>query len=317
MNYIDFSKFNYNMIPKDKREEYIKRDKAAYAEILKNWIVANLDSIVERKWEITDIAFVKNTSNFIKPLKEAETLYELGLFTGCIALLGISAEDFTKYLALQFNLGELNNESQFKRLEVLLEAKIINMEIHRRLDDIRTIRNNCLHYDDDFKKKDDNELKQEALTVLNSIKEVIELTIGLDQDINLDGFNDMMHQLSSQMSSGDQHVKGFEDIAYRLRNAMSRLFNFDVTIKPGKKNIKRSSTYLVKEIDTDYEEHGEVTIIDIENGIPVCIDLDRKFKEIIIFLELKEGDMINATISSEISPLGMTGEWTFTDIRRV
>ena len=71
--YIDFSKFNYNLIPKYEQEAYIKRDKEAYAGILKKWVEMNLNKIIDRKWEIEDISCIKETSDFVKLLKEAES----------------------------------------------------------------------------------------------------------------------------------------------------------------------------------------------------------------------------------------------------
>jgi len=107
--YIDFHKYNYDLVPADKRAEYVKRDKDSYKQVLQKWFGENLDDIVERKWEINEIHYLKNISDFIKLIREGEQLYELGFYTGCIALVGVASEDFLKYLAI--SLGKPQYES--------------------------------------------------------------------------------------------------------------------------------------------------------------------------------------------------------------
>lgn len=104
--YIDFHKFNYNLIHKEERESYIKRDQEAYKQILSKWLEDDMEQIVQRKWEIKNLSTIKDTSDFFKLLKEAETLYELGFYTSCIALIGVAAEDFSKYIALKVGKSE-------------------------------------------------------------------------------------------------------------------------------------------------------------------------------------------------------------------
>lgn len=312
--YIDFSKFNYDLIPKNEREEYIRRDKAAYSDILKKWIAMNSHQIIERKWEIKDIAYIKETSDFIKLLKEAETLYELGFYTSCIALICVCAEDFTKYLALKLSEHDLSEESQFKRLKTLVKIGCITPDIYSLLDDIRKTRNNCLHYDMDFKKKDDLQLKQEALTVLNQFKNVVELTLGFDGDISMDEFTQLICEATEQLSTESLYIKGLDDMSFRVRNAMSRLFNLDLTLKPGVKDVVTSCTYKV--LDLDYDEHSDITILDLANDMPVVVDLDNETKEMLVALDIKAGDLITAKISSEISSLGLTGIWKFTELQK-
>lgn len=314
--YIDFNKFNYELIPEEDKKEYIERDKAAYAQIVREWVESNLDSIVERKLEIKDIAYVKHTSDFIKLLKEAESLYELGFFTSCIALVGISAEDFTKYIALSFEKKHLINKNQFDRLNILSRMKVIDSTIHQLLDDIRKTRNDCLHYNFNFKKKDEKELKHESLEVLNKFKKVIELTIGFEESMSWEDFINLIGQISDQMSSDKKFVKGFDDVALRLRNATSRLFNVDLTFEPSIKEMARESIYTVIEIDLDYEGNGEVTLRDLSCGIHVAVDLDKKSKGVIIDLGVKEGDLIQAEIYSEINSLGLSASWRFKTLKK-
>ena len=58
--YIDFHKYNYSVVPLEKRAEYIKRDKDSYKQVLQKWFGDNVDDIVERKWEINEIHYLKN-----------------------------------------------------------------------------------------------------------------------------------------------------------------------------------------------------------------------------------------------------------------
>ncbi|THF74427.1 hypothetical protein [Cohnella fermenti] len=78
--YLDFNKFNYRLVPDNEQAAYIQRDKLAYEEILKKWLDNNIKEIVERKWEIEEILFFEDSSDFIKLLKEAEALYEFGFY---------------------------------------------------------------------------------------------------------------------------------------------------------------------------------------------------------------------------------------------
>jgi len=68
--YIDFHKYNYDLVPADKKAEYIKRDQESYKQVLQKWFSDNLDKTVERKWEINEIHYLKNISDFIKLIRE-------------------------------------------------------------------------------------------------------------------------------------------------------------------------------------------------------------------------------------------------------
>ncbi|WP_143191880.1 hypothetical protein, partial [Paenibacillus sp. P46E] len=111
--YFDFNKFNYKLVQTNEQMAYIQRDKKAYSEIVKKWLDNNLDEIIERKWEIEEILFFDDNSDFVKLLKEAEALYEFGFYTSCIALIGISVEDFTKYLVTKAGKNEWQSETQY------------------------------------------------------------------------------------------------------------------------------------------------------------------------------------------------------------
>ena len=151
--YIDFHKYNYDLVSLADKQAFIDRDKNSYKEILKKWLDDNLNDIVDRKWEIEEIYFLKDISDFIKLLREGETIYELGFYTSCIALIGISAEDFSKFLSIKLGQPTYVDLKQWKRLKELLDNGYITQDVYDLLDNIREVRNNCLHYDQDFKQK--------------------------------------------------------------------------------------------------------------------------------------------------------------------
>ena len=176
--YIDFHKYNYDLVPADKKAEYIKRDQESYKQVLQKWFSDNLDKAVERKWEINEIHYLKNISDFINLIREGEQLYELGFFTGCIALVGVASEDFLKNLAISLGKPQYESQTQFNRLNNLLNDNLISTATHTLLDKIRQIRNDCLHYNQNFKQKSTDELKDDALTALNNLKDTLQSIIG-------------------------------------------------------------------------------------------------------------------------------------------
>ena len=175
--YIDFHKYNYNLVSEEKRSEYEKRDKESYKIVLQKWFDENLDEIIERKWEINEIHYLKNISDFIKLIREAEQLYELGFFTGSIALVGVASEDFLKFLAINLGKPEYENITQYNRLNNLKNDNLISESTHLLLDDIRSIRNDCLHYNQNFKQKSEADLKSDSLKALNNLKDTLKLEL--------------------------------------------------------------------------------------------------------------------------------------------
>lgn len=322
--YIDFHKYNYDLLSKKERSSYIERDKKAYAEILRKWFKENLSDIVQRKWEIEEILFFKETSDFIKLLKEAENLFEFGFYTGCIALIGVCSEDFTKYLSLKTRNRDLidNQVSQFGRIKALLEREVITDDIYKNLEQIRVVRNDCLHYKENFKRKDENELKGDSLEVLNSLKITISKFMGLvlefDKELHLSDISRIVETLGKQLASGDKSIKGFEETTLRMRNAVSHLLNFPIAFEPDQKVLVFEGIFVVKNIDFKCSKFGEVDLYDLtRGGLPVIIDLDEKTKQEVIDEEIKIGDEIYATITSLIDKFGLSSIWKFIDFRRL
>ncbi|NRR04789.1 hypothetical protein HP570_21480 [Brevibacillus sp. RS1.1] len=313
--YIDFNKFNYELFPDDERLAYIKRDKEAYRNIIQLWLDCNVNEIIERKWEIEEILFIEENSDFIKLLKEAESLYEFGFYTSCIALIVISVEDFTKFLANKCGKPQWVSKTQHERLKLMYEFQLISGETFALMDDIRKTRNDCLHFNDNFKNKDNGLLKIEALNVMNTFKDILKLFLGFKEDITFDKYNEVLLKAMSELNdSENKHVKNFDDMTLKQRNALSQLFDLDITVKPGTELVSKQGVYFVDEIDFPM---NEITLIDVSSQFPVIIDLSTKNIEEIKKIMLAENDFVYAAISSNVNKFGQTAEWTLTKIRKI
>jgi hypothetical protein len=191
--YINFHKFNYDLVKNQVRHSFEERDKEAYKDVLREWFEANMEEFINRKWEIEEIHYLKKISDFIKLVREVESIYELGFFTSCIALVGISAEDFSKYISLENNrvthitgtyssgsrAGQQYDVSQYNRLKLQLNEALISQQTYDLLDEIRKIRNDCLHYNQSFKQQASAALKSDAIKSLNNLKSVLQTNIGM------------------------------------------------------------------------------------------------------------------------------------------
>jgi len=320
--YIDYHKYNYDIVDSTELEKYVQRDKEAYKKVLKKWLEENVDSITERKWEIEEIGYLKEVSDFIKLIKEGETLFELGFYTSCIALIGVSSEDFSKYLSLKLGhnnhiqdvdrRGRTFDVSQFNRLKLQLNESILTQNQYDLLDEIRKKRNDCLHYNQNFKTKDKDELKQDAIICLNNLKKTLKDILGTSNQPNEKEILDVLSEIAKEVGST---IKNKDEMRSKVKNAMSYLFNFDVTFKTDKKYEIRDDYFLIKEIDF---ENNETTLAPVlkNPGLFVIVELNDKEKELFTRLGLKENDTIWATLYSEISDIGMTEEWYFVDLRR-
>ena len=222
--YIDFHKYNYDLVPTDKKADYIKRDQDSYKQVLNKWFADNLDNIVQRKWDIREIHYLENISDFVKLIREGEQLYELGFFTGCIALVGVASEDFLKYLAINLGKPQYENQTQFNRLNNLLNDNLISVKTHALLEGIREIRNDCLHYNQKFKQKSTDELKNDALIALNSLKDTLKSIIGGSNS------NDLIPVIEGIGACDD--IKNMDEIAIKVKNAVSHLLGLPIALDP-------------------------------------------------------------------------------------
>ena len=307
--YIDFHKYNYELVPNEKIEEYKNRDKESYKSLLQKWFENNLDEIVDRKWEIEEIHYLKNISDFIKLVRESEQLFEFGFYTGCISLIGVASEDFCRYLSGQLGKPEYESQTQYNRLNNLKSDGLISETTHGLLDSIRQIRNDCLHYNEDFKQKERTELKADSLNALNNLKKTLKNLIGEDsKDYHTD-----LHSVISGISSGED-IKTTEEIAIKVKNAVSHLLKFPLAFDPSSKVQIKTSIFEVLEIDEDFDE---ISLKDLTNQMIVIVEFPEKEREYYEHKELKLKDTVSATLMSLIDKNGLTAEWTILDINKL
>jgi hypothetical protein len=304
--YIDFHKYNYDLVPADKKAEYIKRDQESYKQVLQKWFSDNLDKAVERKWEINEIHYLKNISDFIKLIREGEQLYELGFFTGCIALVGVASEDFLKNLAISLGKPQYESQTQFNRLNNLLNDNLISTATHTLLDKIRQIRNDCLHYNQNFKQKSTDELKDDALTALNNLKDTLQSIIG--------GSNasDLISVIEG-IGAGDD-IKNTDEIAIKVKNAVSHLLKFPLAFDPKTKTQVRTSIFTIKEIDESFDE---ISLEDLGNGLIDIVEYPEDERAYYQDKQLNENDTVIATLISVLDQNGLTAEWKLLDIDKI
>lgn len=295
--YIDFHKYNYDLVPEDQKKAFIDRDQIAYKASLQKWLIDNLDEMVHRKWEIEEIQYLSNVSDFVKLIREGEQLYELGFYTSCIALIGICSEDFLRYLAVQLGKPQYESLSQFERTNKLLNDGLISQQTHDLLHDIRNIRNDCLHYNQNFKQKNVSDLKVDALAVLNKLKGVLKDIIGVSKT------SSGIQQIISNISTGDDS-RNTEEVVVKLKNAVSHILNLPIAFPPGHNYEIR--TVLLEILDIDEDELGAQ---DLSNGMRFFIEFPDDVQKNYQFLNLKQGDKIIATITSIIDINGLTAEW--------
>lgn len=304
--YIDFHKYNYELVPTDKKVDYIKRDQESYKQVLQKWFSDNLDNIVQRKWEINEIHYLKNISDFIKLIREGEQLYELGFFTGCIALVGVASEDFLKYLAISLGKPQYETQTQYNRLNNLLNDNLISATTHTLLDNIRQIRNDCLHYNQNFKQKSYEDLKNDALTALNNLKDTLKSIIG---GVNP---NDLISVIEGIGAGND--IKNTDEIAIKVKNAVSHLLKFPIAFAPQTKTQVRTSIFAIKEID---EEFDEISLQDLGNGLIVIVEYPESERTHYQNKQLSENDTVIATLISVLDQNGLTAEWKLLDIDKI
>ncbi len=317
--YINFHKFNYDIVEPSKKGDYEERDKNAYLKVLENWFLENKEDFSARKWEIEEIYYLKEIDSFINLVREAESLYELGFYTGCIALVGVSTEDFSKYISLKYNhqdhitgtnrRGDQYDISQFNRLKLQKNENIIDQSSYLLLDNIRKIRNDCLHYNHDFKQKDKSQLKEDAITALNNLKKVLKNIIGTD--INASDFMELSNELMSQMDT-----RNFEEIAWKQKNMFSHLLNFSTTQDPNIKQVVKRNIYKVIGLDETEVDLQELEVI-YGTNLVVIVDIDEKGKSLLNSKSIKVGDFVYAEVYSNVAYDGQTREWLFNTLDKV
>ena len=317
--YTDFTKFDYKKLNIENYDELEKRDKEYYKGILLSWFQSNLDDIVDRRWDIENIGAIEETSDFIKLIKESEFSYSIGAYTSAIALIGISSEDLCRYFS---NLANHNfdNLSQCDRINKLHDLNLINEEVKNNFHTIRKTRNDCLHYNQDFKIKNNVILKEDSLKVINLLKSIyysLFMSNISTTDTLLD-YTKIIEQLSKEVAYQDNIGDTFnqDEVTLKLRNAFASLNGVDLSITKEEQYIERISTFIIKEIDLEIEPN-ELTLFDTIQNQLIIIDLSIKDIEKIKDDNILEEKKIIAIISSITNKLGMTTEWKFEHWRTI
>lgn len=217
---------------------------------------------------------------------------------------------------------KLVNKTQCDRIKTLKKEGFIKEDIYDSLDLIRKIRNDCLHYNENFKKKTNDELKIDAIEVLNSFKKIARELIGefpfpSTPKVAFDNFTKISHEAAKQSTSkNNESVKNFEDMNLKLRNVASILLGMPTAFHPDIKIVVFSGLYKVLEVDIKINP-PEITLEDLSNSLPVIVDLQEKEKQLLEREEIKEGDIIQARIRSEVSKTGQTEAWKFLHLRKM
>lgn len=307
--YLDFHKYNYNLVSEADRIKFTKRDQDAYKEVLRKWIEDKTEEMISRKWEIEEIEYLSEVSDFIKLIRESESLYELGFYTGCIALIGVSAEDFLKYLADKLGKSEYQSQTQYNRLNNLLNDDLISQDIFDLLDDIRKIRNNCLHYNQNFKQKNETQLKSEAIKVLNNLKSVLKTILGVSN--NTSSPQEYLEIIKELSNPDSEDAKNFDEVKMKIRNASSHILKIPMAFEPERKLVIKENFYKVEELD---KEMKEITLY--TNGFYIVVELTNELIEHIENIQIKENNIVYAVIYSQPNQFGMTEEWNFFHLRK-
>jgi hypothetical protein len=314
VRYFDCTRFDYKNVAGEDITALVERDKSAYKYSFTTWINNEIEQITERKWQIDNIGVVEDTGDFIRLIKEAELTYALGAFYSTIALTGIASEDLCKYFAKRTSHIDLQNATQHVRLQKLKERGELSEETHKAFDAIRIIRNDCLHFNDDFKTRDQNTLGAEALNCINSLKAIYKNLFSSSNSQYKPGeiitkiIEDFAHQQVYKTSFGD--TLNQEEFTMKLRYFMAEELQIDIAISnPGDK-VTQTDLFRIEEIDFEVTPK-EITLHHIPLGTYTTIDLTDEDIKKIQELDLSEDDTIFASIYSILNHQGISATWYF------
>lgn len=304
--YIDFIKNDYSELDQVEASEYVNRDKKHLEKLIQERIRNDIYNIVDRWYDLENIGVIYDNERFLELLKEAESLYSFGYYIGTISLIGIACEEFCKYLISNSNILDAI-ETQDRRLSILKSNNIISNQIHREFNIIRKLRNSCVHFNNDFKRLDEGELKSNALKAIKFYKSSIQqLTSAADNDST-----EIIDKLINTANIS------FEDFKLRQRNISKIENGLDLQISPKIKYLHFNSNYFIAEIDIDNNLFKEMTLFDLDRNMPLVVDLTIPQANMIQDLKLEVGNVIFATLLSFVSTIGQTEEWHLLNIEDV
>lgn len=304
--YLDYIKNDYSDKTDEEAEQYVERDKKHLARVLQAKVTHDIENIVERWYELDDIGFINEDGVFFELLKQAEELYSFGYFVGSISLIGVASEDLCKSIVTTHILGD-NKITQFDRINLIYKKNKISKEVKDSLHQIRTIRNDYLHYNDKSFYANNKTMKENNFKVIILFKLVLK-KLFIAEKIDYDKVIDKI--VSNQRIS-------FEDFKYRYRNMLSKTKTIDLQLNPSNSPKVVTDIFGVGEIDTEGPSYKEITLYNLQNYLPVIVDLTLPQVDQIKKLKLEERNGIVATLVSNISSIGQTEEWLLLDIHDV
>lgn len=306
--YIDARKLRFGPLT----DSEINRDRSFTKKVYSDWFTNNLDDIINRLWEIDDIGVIERVGDFTKLIKEAEFTFSIGAYRSAIALIGISAEDLCRFFSV-ISGHNLDSETQFNRINRLNNLGLISDDIKNRFHKIRGLRNDCLHFNQSFKSKDDSQLKSDAIESINELKKIYSTLIGALnlQSINPQNLSSIVSKISEEAAKNSiDGIKGVDDALLRTRNIFQAVTGINLSLNLGATPEIRWSIYKVDEIDLDMNP-PEISLLDQANGIPVIVDLQREQIEFLNSKKITIGDTLICYLVSVTNQLGTTAIWNF------
>lgn len=297
MEYIDYRKKSEK---ENKKEDEIQNDKVALMRSIMTKTTQEKEQIVDRLYEINDIGAIDLEEHLVTIVKEAEWLYAYGFNLGCIAVVGLVTEEFSKILANKNDISKISVSNQKERIEVLLDKNIINEDTAERLNYIRLNRNHCIHYKRKFKNLSEEDTQINALKTLNYFKGII---ANYYEQIDL-------------FESGVLPGSNSDELALILRNAMARNENIDLTISD-KNYIYMKKVFKIVDIDVEGTTYKEMTFLDIEIDFCLIVDLTYSQADYVTEIGLRKDQYIIASCISIITANGLTETWHLLNIDEI
>ncbi|MDG4474925.1 hypothetical protein [Thiovibrio frasassiensis] len=307
--YIDSKKFDYKEFAYPDADRLIERDKKFAQESYRNWLNESIEAIVERQWEIDDIGAIGQVGDFVKLLKEAEFTYSIGAYTSTIALVGVCAEDLCRFFATSAG-HNLDSQSQFNRVNTLLGFGAITQDVADKFHIIRGLRNDCLHFNQGFKQKNQEALNSDALNALNSIKAIYAQIMGAIDYKTIDSskFSEMVNIIANEAAGTEVGTLGVDEALTRTRNIFASAFGIDISMNNLGRPVYKTSIYVVEEIDAEGEPF-ELTLKDFAVGAYVIVDINENELTAIREKSITEGDIVAVSLMSVPNKLETTGTW--------
>jgi hypothetical protein len=316
--YIDSKKFDYRKFSYPDSDRLVERDKKFVKDAYLKWVQSSVDEIVDRQWEVDDIGVVEQSGDFVKLLKEAEFTYSLGAYTSTISLVGVCAEDLCRFFA-NFAGHNLDSLTQFNRVNQLLSLNAITQDIADKFHVIRDLRNDCLHYNQGFKQKDGATLKADALTALNSIKQIYGGILGVVDYSTVDSskFLGIFRKIAEEAGSSGPGKLGIDEATVRMRNVFASAFGVDLSMNNAGRPVIKTSIYQVEDIDTNGEPF-EVSLRDLFCGLVAIVDINESDVARLNEAAIQEGSVVATSLMSVPNSLHITASWRLLgDVKKI